>query len=150
MPLGQGIADLFGAIPARIELTGQDPTWRVTGATFDDALAYVEERFDDAAVIDREDRDRWWPRVTLVVTTDPQRAAAAPPLAELREAAVQQDDEPVVGPPETVRDSRSDGDPAEPLSPLEEIFAHQELVSPRPVRLPRQRGRRRAQRNSDA
>ena len=31
MPLGKGIAEVFGAIPDRIEVSGHEPTWKVTG-----------------------------------------------------------------------------------------------------------------------
>ena len=41
------------------------------------------DRFDKPAVLSRKDRGRHWTRTTLEVTTDPDRAAEAPPLAEL-------------------------------------------------------------------
>jgi hypothetical protein len=153
MPLGQGIAELLGAIPARIEVSGHDPTWRVTGATFDDALDYVRERFGDAAVVEREDRSRWWPRVTLVVTTDPARAASAPPLSELRDAVPDPEPEPAAPAPAAAPDAAWEpGTPEEEpepgsISALEEIFAHQESLHAQEVRVPRQRGRRGAHRN---
>lgn len=80
MPLGRGIAEVFEAIPERIEVSGHAPTWRVTGGSFESVLAFAREAYDDPTVIGREDRARWWPRVTLTVTTDPALAAAAPPL----------------------------------------------------------------------
>jgi hypothetical protein len=80
MPLGRGIAELFEAIPERIEVSGHEPTWRVTGGSFESVLAFAREAYDDPTVIGREDRSRWWPRVTLTVTTDPALAAEAPPL----------------------------------------------------------------------
>lgn len=88
MPLGQGIAEILEAIPARIEVSGHAPTWRITGASFDAVLDYVHECFDGAAVLACHRRDRLWPRVTLTVTTDPRRAAIAPPLDELRAQAL--------------------------------------------------------------
>ncbi len=88
MPLGQGIAEILEAIPARIEVSGHAPTWRITGPSFDAVLDYVHECFDEAAVLACHRRDRLWPRVTLTVTTDPRRAAIAPPLDELRANAL--------------------------------------------------------------
>jgi hypothetical protein len=88
MPLGQGIAEILEAIPARIEVSGHAPTWRITGASFDAVLDYVHECFDEAAVLACHRRDRLWPRVTLTVTTDPRRAATAPALDELRAKAL--------------------------------------------------------------
>lgn len=84
MPLGQGIAEILEAIPARIEVSGHAPTWRITGASFDAVLEYVEECFEDATVLACHRRDRLWPRVTLTVTTDPKLAARAPTLDDLR------------------------------------------------------------------
>src|SRR3954447_1553870 len=80
MALGKGIADMFEAIPERIEVSGQAPTWRVTGGSFDSVLAYAREAYDNPTVIAREDRSRWWRRVTLTVTHDPALSSGAPPL----------------------------------------------------------------------
>ena len=71
---------MFEAIPERIEVSGHRPTWRVTGGSFEAALDYAREAFGGVAVVAREDRGRWWPRVTLTVTVDPALVAAAPPL----------------------------------------------------------------------
>lgn len=84
MPLGRGIAEILEAVPARIEVSGHAPTWRITGASFDAVLDYVHECFEGAAVLACHRRDRLWPRVTLTVTTDPRLATTAPPLEELR------------------------------------------------------------------
>ena len=83
MPLGQGIGEMMEALRDRIEVSGGGRTWEVTAGSFDTALTYARERFDDPVVLARTDRDRWWPRVTLTVTTDPGLAASAPPLEEL-------------------------------------------------------------------
>ena len=123
MPLGQGILDVFEAIPRRIEMTGHAPTWRITGASFEAVWEFAQEVIDNPVVVAREDRSRWWPRVTLTVTTDPARAADAPPLEELRSSpAVPEQRQP---PPRQVA-LWNDAQYAESYSPLEEIFAHQE------------------------
>lgn len=88
MPLGQGITEMWQAVQDRIEVSGRGRTWKVTAGSFDSALAYARERFGEAAVVSRTDRDRWWPRVTLTVTTDPALAASAPPLELLTAPAV--------------------------------------------------------------
>jgi hypothetical protein len=132
MPLRRGIAQVLEAIPERIEVSGTDPTWRVTGGSFDAVVAWVDEALDEPVVIAREDRNRWWPRVTLTVTTDPGLAAGAPPLASFSE------------PPPAARDA-VDATAAEPqrsadddgYSPLEDIFASQEARRGR--HLPEQR-----------
>jgi hypothetical protein len=118
MPLGKGIVEVFGAIPDRIEVSGHEPTWRVTGGSFEDVLAYADAAFGGAVVIAREDRGRWWPRVTLTVTRDPLLAAAAPDVATFATPAVHEtpDGQPI----ETVLD------PPSFASALEDIFAHQE------------------------
>ena len=80
MPLGQGILDILEAIPRRIEMSGQAPTWRITGASFDAVVAFANEVLPrDAVVVARDDRTRWWPRVTQTRSVDPHRVAAAPP-----------------------------------------------------------------------
>ena len=88
MPLGQGIEDMWEAVRGRIELSGHDPSWEVTAGSFEDALEYARSRFGDPVVLSRRDRSRWWPRVTLSITTDPALAGAAPPLADLATPAV--------------------------------------------------------------
>ena len=88
MPLGQGIGEMVEAVQGRVELSGEDPRWEVTAGSFEGALAYARERFADPVVLARRDRNRWWPRVTIVVSTDPAAAASAPPLEELAGPAV--------------------------------------------------------------
>jgi hypothetical protein len=111
MPLGQGIEELWDAVRDRVEVSGHGPIWHVTAGSFDSALAYARERFDDPAVLERTDRRRWWPRVTLTVTTDVALARSAPPLEDLSTPTV-----PAQAPPATAELPRS----------LEAIFAHQE------------------------
>lgn len=80
MPLGLGIVDACVALPERIEVSGHAPTWTVTAGSFESALDYANARFGNPAVLARRDRYRWWPRVSLTVTTDPYLAACAPPV----------------------------------------------------------------------
>jgi hypothetical protein len=126
MPLGRGIVEVFEAIPERIEVSGHRPTWRVTGGSFEAALDYARDAFDGSAVVAREDRGRWWPRVTLTVTVDPALVAAAPPPGAF---------DTVVEAEESVPD------PDIPLA-LERIFAHQEERRMARLRIPAQRSRR--------
>lgn len=142
MPLGQGIGELWDAVRDRVEVSGDGPTWEVTAGSFDSALAYAREAYGDPVVLARRDRVRWWPRVTLTVSTDPAHAAAAPDLAELAHPVIPvQKDEP----PRTPIRHRADGSDATrhrgvhrtprrradvvesrlPAS-LEAIFAHQD------------------------
>lgn len=88
MPLGLGIGEFFEAIRDRVEVSRRGDIWRVTAGSFESALAYARERFDDPVVLSRRDRARYWPRVTLEISTDPARASAAPPLAELAKPPV--------------------------------------------------------------
>jgi hypothetical protein len=143
MPLGQGILDVLEAIPRRIEMSGHAPTWRITGASFDAVVAFAEEVLPrEAVVVAREDRTRWWPRVTLTLSVDPALVAAAPPAEELRR------------PPAAVPEQRTaaevplwnDEEYAESFSPLEEIFAHQEEVRAARRQVPEQRSRPRSHR----
>lgn len=150
MPLGQGIGELWEALRDRIEVSGTGPTWEVTAGSFDGALAYARQRFGEPVVLARRDRDRWWPRVTLTVTTDPALAASAPSLEAMARPQVptqpvsrQVDatvDHPQVDhhPDDHVRDSRVDpaigfedarvdSDEGMP-SALEAIFDHQEQL----------------------
>ena len=139
MPLGQGILDIFEAIPRRIEMSGDEPTWRITGASFDDVCAFARDVLPgDAVVVAREDRNRWWPRVTLTFTVDPDLAADAPSVRQLRRPPVRVPEQrtPVEVP------LWNDEEYAESFSPLEEIFAHQEEVRAARRQLPRQRGGR--------
>ena len=85
MPLGQVIAEMVDAVRDRVEVSWHHETWHVTAGSFESALAYVDERFDDPVVLSRRDHGRRWTRVTLDVTEDPDRAPDAPPLAELAE-----------------------------------------------------------------
>lgn len=121
MPLGQGIEEMWDAVRDRVELSGHDQTWHVTAGSFDTALAYASDRFGDPAVLARKDRNRWWPRVTLTVTTDPTLAASAPPLEDIAHPAVPAQATPAPDiSPEPVRTT------AQLPSSLEAIFAHQE------------------------
>jgi hypothetical protein len=125
MPLGQGISEMWDALRDRVEVAGHDPTWEVTAGSFESALAYARERFGDPAVLSRSDRSRWWPRVTLTVTTDTALAASAPPLELVAAPRV---------PTQPTRVDAVDNEPptrSEPASgtlpsSLEAIFAHQE------------------------
>lgn len=140
MPLGRGILELFEAIPDRIEVSGHSPTWRVTGGSFESAVSFAEEAFDEPVVVAREDRCRWWPRVTLTVTKDPALAAGAPPLETL--ADPRPDPPPDAGPDaDLTEEPVSDREP-DPASEgtLDAMFAYQEA---RRRRVPRQRSRNR-------
>jgi hypothetical protein len=139
VPLGRGIVEVFEAIPERIEVSGHGPTWRVTGGSFDAVLDYTREAFGEAVVVAREDRRRWWPRVTLTVTRDPALAAEAPPLEAFADAPEQ---------PDEIRETEQPDEP-EPVpdvslfdSALEEIFAHQEELRMARGRIPEQRSHR--------
>ena len=138
MPLGREIVELFEAIPDRIEVSGTGPTWRVTGGSFDSVVSWANDAFDDPVVIAREDRRRWWPRVTLTVTTDPELAAQAPPLGAFIPPDLPEPQPEPQPQPQPTRDIEPEPvpDPPEPglpeptdeegFSPLEEIFARQE------------------------
>ncbi|MFP5369653.1 MAG: hypothetical protein ACLGI3_02745 [Actinomycetes bacterium] len=137
MPLGLGIVDVLRAIPPRIEVAGHGPTIRITAGSFDAALDYARQRLRAPTVLDGTLRHRFWPRVTLTVTTDPELAATAPPLEELRARIMSG-----AGRGEPVPD------PAAPdvehrhgvgLSVLEEIFADQEWRREAHGRIPAQR-----------
>jgi hypothetical protein len=127
MPLGQGISEMWDAVRDRVEVAGHGPTWEVTAGSFESALAYARERFGDPAVLSRSDRDRWWPRVTLTVTTDTALAASAPPLEDVATPRI---------PAQPTRDDAADAEPSAGTEPptssgtlpssLEAIFAHQE------------------------
>ena len=134
MPLGQGIVDVFEAITRRIEMSGHAPTWCITGPSFEAAWSFAQEVVDEPAVIDRHDHGRWWPRVTLTVTNDPALKAQAPSLDQLRTPPVLPDQRqpPKVTPWDEAQDAPS-------LSPLEEIFAHQEAVRAARREVPEQR-----------
>jgi hypothetical protein len=166
MAIRRSIAELFEAIPERIEVSGQAPTWEVTGGSFESAATYAEEAFDEAVVVDRRDRSRWWPRVTLTVTNDPELAATAPPLESLvapdlshpnhnvQEAVMEPDPDSPGEPDEehedvsqdrvedTLFDPRQVEDEEHFESFLEEIFARQERQLQERGRIPEQRRRR--------
>jgi hypothetical protein len=136
MEIRRGIAELLEAIPERIEVSGHAPTWKVTGGSFESVVDYANEAFDEPVVLAREDRARWWPRVTLTVTTDPALAEAAPPLEELAQ-------EPAV-PEETValavpapRHRAEEDEIFESF--LDEAFARQEAARDERARVPQQR-----------
>jgi hypothetical protein len=162
MEIRRGITELLEAIPERIEVSGAAPTWQVTGASFESAAAYAQDAFEDPVVLERHDRSRWWPRVTLTVTTDPELAATAPPLESLLEPEPDPLDhdnpEAVMEPdphaePDDLNDDFSedaeaeepDEDPVEDVvfeSFLEEIFDRQERLREQRARIPEQRRRR--------
>ena len=132
MPLGKGIAEVFGAIPDRIEVSGHEPTWKVTGGSFESVLAFARKAYGETTVIAREDRSRWWPRVTLTVTRDPVLAANAPDLATFARPAV----------PGQARARYADPvteDVPSFVSVLDEIFAHQEELRLARREVPQQR-----------
>lgn len=156
MPLGQGIVEVLRAIPPRIEVTGHGPTLRITAGSFDAALDDARERLDVPVVLDCELRHRFWPRVTLTVTTDAELAATAPPLDVVRQRAVQQQEaaraarvpahraEPGTHRAAPEPEGPSGREPEAPtgrgLAMLEEIFADQETARhQRAGRIPRQR-----------
>jgi len=123
------------AVRDRVEVSSHGETWHVTAGSFDGALAYARERFDEPVVLSRKDRGRWWPRVTLVVTEDHSYAASAPSLDELAH--------PVVPAAPTVDDvpedvARGVGDSDMPAV-LEEMFARQDGPPAGAHRVPRQR-----------
>jgi hypothetical protein len=159
MAIRREIVELFEAIPERIEVSGAEPTWEVTGGSFESAVSYAQEAFDEAVVVDRRDRTRWWPRVTLTVTTDPELVAAAPPLESLvgpspklldtleadmdPEMDPDKEPEPDIYPAEDqVFEPRHLADEEHFESFLEEIFARQERLRQERARVPEQRRRR--------
>jgi hypothetical protein len=147
MPLGQGIAEILEAIPARIEVSGHGSTWRITGPSFDAVVDYVEECFDEPTILACHRRDRLWPRVTVTVTSDPARAGTGPPLEELREQAAPPRHSGASGSNSTGTTHRAAGRRARraaqvddmPVS-LDSIFEHQEAErAARLQAMPRQR-----------
>ena len=136
MEIRRGITELLEAIPDRIEVSGQAPTWKVTGGSFESVVDYANEAFDEPVVLAREDRTRWWPRVTLTVTTDPALAEAAPPLEELaQEPAVPEE---AVTPAVPAPRHRAEEDEIFE-SFLDEAFARQEAARDAAARVPQQR-----------
>jgi hypothetical protein len=119
MAIRRRIMELFEAIPARIE---------VSGGSFEAAVAFARDAFGDTAVIDRRDRRRWWPRVTLTITTDPEVAATAPPLDALLnpEPDQAQPSQPLTQVEAAEAPEAEAAAEAEPPSFLEEIFTRQE------------------------
>jgi hypothetical protein len=156
MEIRRGIAELLEAIPERIEVSGTAPTWQVTGGSFESAASYAQDAFDDPVVVERRDRSRWWPRVTLTVTTDPELAATAPPLESLLDPGpdtldddnletVMESDPNADHAPEEPDEYPVEDDPVEDVvfeSFLEEIFARQERLREQRGRIPEQRRRR--------
>jgi len=132
MPLGKGIAEVFGAIPDRIEVSGHEPTWKVTGGSFESVLAFARKAYGETTVIAREDRSRWWPRVTLTVTRDPVLAAKAPELATFATPVVPEQAAAHHAHPVTE-------DAPSFVSVLDEIFAHQEELRQARRDIPQQR-----------
>ncbi|HSE09251.1 MAG TPA: hypothetical protein VLB29_11355 [Nocardioidaceae bacterium] len=131
MSLGQGIGELWEAVRDRVEVSGEEPTWEVTAGSFDSALTYARERFEQPVVLARRDRARWWPRITLTITTDPALAAGAPPLEDLAQPFIPEQAVPQVAEDETAPD-RANLLP----SSLEAIFAHQEELRVARQRVP--------------
>lgn len=124
MPLGQGITGIagitgitgvLGAIPRRIEVAGHGPTWRITGDSFESVVDYAQERFDDFAPLDVDRRDRWWPRITLTLTTDPGEAVGAPTLEQLHERLLAA---------QAAQAAVADGDVDEDVDPAPTAVAH--------------------------
>lgn len=136
MPLGRSVFEVFESIPERIEVSGHSPTWRVTGGSFDSVLAYADEAFGETVVVAREDRSRWWPRVTLTVTQDPGLAGNAPPVDVFADPVP--DEDPAARP-----HPAAEGDDDDAFrSPLAQIFDHQERLRLAQRRVPAQRIRR--------
>jgi hypothetical protein len=135
VPLGQEIGAMVEAVRDRVEVASHGETWHVTAGSFDGALAYARERFDEPVVLSRKDRGRWWPRVTLVVTEDRSYAAAAPSLDELAHPVA-----PAVPAVDEVPEQRA-GAVVDSDMPtvLEEMFARQDGPPPGTHRVPRQR-----------
>jgi outer membrane biosynthesis protein TonB len=133
MPLGREIVELLEAIPDRIEVSGTGPTWRVTGGSFDSVVSWANDAFDDPVVIAREDRSRWWPRVTLTVTTDPGLAAEAPPLAAFTEP---DRPEPESAQPESAQPESPEPESPEPESPEPESPEPEVIVPEAPAAAP--------------
>ena len=137
MPLGKGIAEVFGAIPDRIEVSGHEPTWKVTGGSFESVLAFAREAYGETTVVAREDRSRWWPRVTLTVTRDPVLAADAPDLATFATPVVPEQAS-ATHRAAPVTDTLTE-DASSFVSALDEIFAHQEELRQARRGIPQQR-----------
>jgi outer membrane biosynthesis protein TonB len=138
MPLGREIVELLEAIPDRIEVSGTGPTWRVTGGSFDSVVSWANDAFDDPVVIAREDRSRWWPRVTLTVTTDPGLAAEAPPLAAFTEPDRPEPEsaQPESAQPESAQPESPEPESPEPESPEPESPEPEVIVPEAPAAAP--------------
>jgi hypothetical protein len=136
VPLGQGIGEWWEAVRDRVEVDGHETTWQVTAGSFESALAYARERFGEPTVLSRRDHGRWWPRVTLTVTTDPALAGSGPPLEDIASLVVPAQRTHPRREPKQRRVRRVDPLP----SSLEAIFAHQEEQ-----RIVRQRTRRQSE-----
>ncbi len=133
MPLTRCLKEFFADITDRIEVSGHHPTWRITGGSFESVVSFARDAFDDPVAVDREDRGRWWPRVTVTVTKDPALASVAPPFELLAHSQPAPDVVPR-------RKPAWSSEPDEPESggegetTLESMFAYQEQA-----RVPRQR-----------
>src|SRR4051812_14513822 len=138
MPIGRNIVELMEAIPDRIEVSGTAPTWRVTGGSFDSVVAWVRDAFDEPVVIAREDHGRWWPRVTLTVTTDPALAAGAPGLETLarpRPGGGRPEREPAP-PPGPEREPRGAAEPGPEPRPAPRVPVGRHKAEPRHPKQP--------------
>src|SRR3954467_14033902 len=98
MPIGRDIVELFEAIPERIEVSGSEPTWRVTGGAFESGVAWANDAFHEPVGIAPEGHRGWWPRVTLTVPTDPALAAGAPAPETFAASRPERDPEPEPAP----------------------------------------------------
>jgi hypothetical protein len=133
MPLGRVIAEMRDDIRNRVEVSWHHETWHVTASSFETALAYANDRFDDPVVLSRHDHGRRRVRVTLDVSTDQGRASQAPPLESLAHASdPAAAPEPSIGPerpsPPGTRRSELEDEPTsatELPEVLEAIFARQ-------------------------
>jgi hypothetical protein len=145
VPLGQQIGEMVEAVRDRVEVSWHAGSWHITAGSFDDALAYARERFDDPVILSRKDRGRWWPRVTLVVTEDRSYAASAPSLDDLAHPVPPAEPvgEPVVEPVVDAAPDVDSGEVSDSDMPavLEELFARQDGPSAGAHRVPRQRRR---------
>ena len=133
MPLGRVIAEVRDDLRNRVEVSWHHETWHVTASSFENALAYANDRFDDPVVLSRHDHGRRRVRVTLDVTTDQGRASQAPPLEALARAfdpaaASEPSVEPERPSPPVTRRREREHEPTsatELPEVLEAIFAHQ-------------------------
>jgi hypothetical protein len=125
MPLGRVIAETVADLRDRVEVSWHHDVWHVTASSFESALGYVETRFEGAVVLARHDHGRRWPRVTLEVSTDPARAATAPPLIELAHPPEPAPSQPAPTPPPVERAEPAPAAASDLPTDLEAIFASQ-------------------------